>query len=655
MPLARLQRLAGLRERLTRILIKTRPGAQARVRAELVPVAAGRLTVTAADQDVPLLDQALKPSDQASAFFAAISALLGFLFAFNAMLLTVPERRQAIAELRLIGTKRLAIVQIVAFQALCLGLAASLVGLLGGYLLSQSVFHQSAGYLAEAFTLGTGTVVGTAPIVLSLIGGVIATFLASAVLLLDMRRGRALDAVYFEGGSSPGNTLGRPIQLRLGLAALGLLGLASLLYALRPSLALVATGLLALATVLAVPSAFAAIMLGGAALARHQQRLTSLQVALTSLKAATLRSLALAATGAVAIFGGIALGGSRDDLLRGIDGFAHSYAGDAQLWVANPDDNQATVSFAGDDLARRIAHIPGVASVRSFQGGFLEVGNRRAWVIARPTGANRSVLRSQTSAGNWSAAVQKLGEGGWIAVSQQIAEQQHVAVGQMFTLPTPAGQARLRLAATTTNLAWSPGVIFMGLSDFRRLWGTNAPTALGVELRPGTSMAGTRAAIVRSLDPNSGLEVASAHTRETRIDSLTNDGLSRLGEISTLLVIAAIFAMAAALGSSVWQRRPSFAALRLSGVRAPRLRRILLIEAVLMLGAGSACGAVAGIYGQVIIDGYLKHVTGFPVASLAASGRPLEILALVIVIVLLLAAIPGWSASRVSPTLALDE
>ena len=74
-----------------------------------------------------------------------------------------------------------------------------------------------------------------------------------------------------------------------------------------------------------------------------------------------------------------------------------------------------------------------------------------------------------------------------------------------------------------------------------------------------------------------------------------------------------------------------------------------------MLGAGCVTGAVAGIYGEVIIDSYLKHVTGFPVAGLAASGRPFEILALVIAAALIAVAIPGWVASRVSPTLALDD
>jgi putative ABC transport system permease protein len=653
-PLESLQQIAGMRGRLTRILVETKPGREASVRAALNRLAGGRLTVAAADAEVALLRQALRPSDQASGFFAAVSALIGFLFAFNAMLLTVPERRAAIADLRLIGTKRAAIGQIVVFQSLCLGVVASVVGLLAGYVLALGFFHQSSGYLAEAFTLGTSTVVGAQPLIVSLTGGVLATFLASAVPLLDLRRGRALDAVYFED-AAPGNTLGRRAQLRLALAVGCLLTLTAALFELRPSLALLASGLLALATVLAVPLAFAAVLRVGEALAARYQRLTTLQVALTSLKAATLRSLALAATGAVAIFGGIALGGSRDDLLRGISGFAHSYAADADLWIANPGDNQATVTFMPDHYSARIARIPGVASVSSFQGGFLELGERRVWMIARPPGANRQVLSSQIIQGNADTAVRHLGEGGWIAVSKQIAEAHDVELGGLLTLPTPTGDTSFRVAATTTNLAWSPGAIFIDSADYSRFWDTTMPTALGVDLVRGASVRRARAAIARVLGPRSGLEVSTARTREARIDALTREGLSRLGEISTLLVIAAILAMAAALGSSVWQRRASLAAMRLSGVRSSRLRLILLTESVLMLSAGCVTGAVAGICGQVVIDGYLKHVTGFPVAKLAANGRPFAILALVIAIALIIVSVPGWVASRVSPALALDE
>jgi putative ABC transport system permease protein len=654
MPLARMQQLAGLQGMITRILVESKPGAQSAVRAGLERLSGGRMDVAVADDDVALLKQALAPSDQASELFAAIGALLGFLLAFNAMLLTVPERRQAIADLRIAGTRRPAIVQMVLFQALCLGLLASLVGLLLGYVLSVDVFHQSTGYLAEAFTLGSGTVVGARPILLAAGGGLLATCLASAIPLLDLTRGRARDAVYVESGS-PGNAVGGATQRRLFAGAVGLIALASALFAITASAALAATAILALATVLAVPLVFAGVLRAMGAVAGRLQTLTTLPVALASLRATTLRSLALAATGAVALFGSVALGGSRENLLRGIRGFANSYVADADIWVANPADNQAVNEFLPDEDAARIARVPGVASVRAFQGGFLQLSGRRVWIIARPPGASRSVLRSQIVEGNAPSASARLGEGGWIAVSEQIAKERHVGVGGALALPTPTGERRFRIAATTTNLAWSPGVIFMSTGDFASGWATSAPTAFGVDLRPRTDAHSARAAIERQLGTRSGLEVSLAGARRARIDSLTSEGLGQLGEIATLLLIAAITAMAAALGSSIWQRREWLAGLRLSGAKPDRLRRILLTEASLMLGAGCLTGAVAGIYGQVVIDAYLKHVTGFPLATSLSGARPLEIFALVVTLALVSAAVPGWFASRVPPALALEK
>ena len=274
------------------------------------------------------------------------------------------------------------------------------MGLLGGYALSHGVFHQSTGYLAEAFTLGTRTTVTARPLILALVAGVLATCLASAVPLLDLRRTGALDAVYHADGV-PGNMLSDHARRGLALTAAILLALTTALFATTPSLALSACALLALATVLAVPLTFAGVLRAARALAERRQRLTILPVALTSLRTTTLRSLALAATGAIALFGSVALGGARGDLLRGIEGFAHGYSADASIWVGNPGDNQATVDFRPDGAARRIAGIPGVASVRAFQGGFL-AARRQARVDHRAAARRRtgkcSPVRSRAEA-----------------------------------------------------------------------------------------------------------------------------------------------------------------------------------------------------------------------------------------------------------------
>jgi putative ABC transport system permease protein len=654
MPLAHLQQLSGLRGRVSRIFVQTQPGRQAEVNSELQALAGSTLTVAPADQDIALLHQALRPSDQASAFFAVISALLGFLFAFNAILLTVPERRAAIADLRLSGTKRSAIVQMVLFQALCLGLAASLVGVLGGYLLSAAVFKQSPGYLSQAFVLGTSTVIGVKPVLLSLAGGVLATCVGSSVPLLDLRRGSGGSAVEHTEDAS-GSPLAPRTQFWLAVGAVGSVALATAMFVLEPRLALASCALLALAIVLAVPLVFAGTLRAGGTLVKRFAGFTSLPVALTSARATTTRSLALCATGAVALFGAVALGGSRDDLLRGIAGYASHYVAAADIWLVNPGDNQATNDFPAGARAAVIARTPGVASVQSFQGGFLDLGKRRVWVIAWPSNSRLALLDGQVTAGSPNAAAARVREGGWVTVSQQIAAERHLAVGDALVLPTPTGSDQLRIAATTTNFGWSSGAIVLNAADYRRSWATAAPTALGVALTPGADRARVEAAIRRDLGPASGLEVLSARAREAKINASASGGLNQLGEIAALLVIAAILAMTAALTSAMWQRRTSLAGMRLSGARPDRLRRVLLLESVLMLGAGCLAGAIAGIYGQVVIDGYLKRVTGFPVASLATSLRPLEIFLIVLAAVLLIAAIPGWVASETPARLALEE
>jgi putative ABC transport system permease protein len=655
-PLATMQSLLGQPRRVTRILVQTAPGHEAAVREGLQRLAGSRLIVSGAEQDVELLQQALRPSGQASALFSVIGALLGLLFAINAILLTVPERRQAIADLRLAGTTRSAIVQLAIFQALCLGVLASGVGVGVGYVLARWVFHQSTGYLAAAFALSGGTVVSTPIVVLTAVGGVLATLLASGVPLLDLRGRRPRDAIYVQGGV-PGNSLTRTTQRWLSVAALALLALAIFLYAELPSRALVASVALALATVLSVPATFAGALAGAHALSERAPRLSTLAVALSGVKATTLRALALAATGAVALFGSVALGGGRANLLSGIRLFAHSYAADAPIWVGEPGDNQATQMLAGDGGAARVARVPGVASVAKFQGAFLTFGQRKLWVLARPPGGAREVLASQTIGGAAAAGVAdaRLAGRGWIALSQQVAQEHHAHVGSTITLPVPSGQVSFRVAALTTNLAWSPGVVFMSSSDFTAAWGTGSPSALAVTPTPGVDVQRLADQIATTLGPSSGLEVASATTREGKIDTLTREGLGQLGVIATLLVLAAIMALAAALTSSIHQRRHALASLRLAGAPAARLRRILLVEAGLVLGAGCLTGALAGGFGQFVIDAYLRHVTGFPVASASASAGPLETVALVLAAALVVVAIPGWLASRVPPALARAE
>jgi putative ABC transport system permease protein len=650
-----LQQAADLPGRITSVLVQSKPGAHARVSRELEALAAGRLTVNDATADVRLLRQATAPNREATGFFAFVSALVGMLLAFNAMLLGAPERRRMIADLRIHGTRPSDLVKLVIFQALCLGLLASLLGVAIGDLLSRSVFHETPGYLAAAFPLGAQTVVGWQPVLLSMAGGLTATCLAAAPPLLDLRRSRAVDGVYFEEGE-PGQALSWRARARLLAASLATLAASTAAWLIwGPSANVGAIIGLALAAVLAIPFSFTIAVCLAQLVAARARSLNMLLMATRALRATTARSLALAASGAVAVFGSVAAEGAHQDLLNGLFADEAQYVSTASLWVTSPRDSLGTNSFPAHGLPRRIAHLPGVAAVRPYQGGFLNLRDRRVWVIARSRRAPAMFPPRQIVSGDAAVATTQLRAGGWIAMSAQVANAMRAKLGGPVVLPTPSGPMRYRLAATTTNFGWPAGAIVLNTSDYRRAWLTADPSALEIDVRAGASVPAVRREVQAQLGAGAGLQVLTSSQRAGQAHALAREALGRLTDVARLLIAAAALAMAAAMGASIWQRRRSLASLRIQSFTPSQLRAVLLCESALVLATGSLAGAAAGLYGHALIDRYLRGVTGFPAPFSTTATQLVATVGLVVGAALVVLAVPGFIASRAPARLALQE
>jgi putative ABC transport system permease protein len=249
----------------------------------------------------------------------------------------------------------------------------------------------------------------------------------------------------------------------------------------------------------------------------------------------------------------------------------------------------------------------------------------------------------------------RLRAGGWITLSKELATTIGRNPDGTLELPTPTGPVRYRVAATTTNFGWSAGTIVIGESDYRRAWASSDPTALEVDLRPGAERGTTLSAVRAVLGSHSALEVQTPGERAAQANASARAGLARLGQISALLLIGAAFAMAAAMSAAIWQRRRSLAALRLQGLRPSQLWSVLLSEAAVVLVAGCLSGALAGVYGQFLIDRYLRLTTGFA-APFAPAGWPaLEAFLLLVAMALAGVAGPGYVAARTPARLGLQD
>jgi putative ABC transport system permease protein len=648
-PLFFAQEMAGLHGRLSRILVQPDSGAEARVRAALTQLAAGRLNVESIDYEGTLFAKAAAASNQSSGLFAMISALVGFLFAFNAMLLTVPQRRRLIADLRRDGYTARTVIAVLLLDAVILGAIACVLGLALGDELSIHLFHSDPAFLSLAFAVGSARVVSWQSVALAVGGGMLAAIVAVLSPLRDVLSRDPLAAIAPRRRSQQA---GSPARLALAGGVCLVAGTAIVLAA--PQLAILAMVLLVSALLLELPLALAATL----ALARRAAAtITSVvpHIAVMELEAAGGRALAVAATGAIAVFGSVAIQGAHGNLLAGLNEAAGEANASTDVWVSPAGSYNLlnTAAFAPIEQSK-LERVPGVRAVRVYRSGLLDFGARRVLVIAPPRQATPLLPSGQIEQGNLAQASARVRAGGWLVLSRAMAAEHHLHVGQAFTLPTP-DPMRFRVAALSNNLGWAPGAIVMNASDYARAWGSSAASAFSILLDPGVSPAGAVRAIEHALGSSSGLTVQTAARHAALQSALSRAALARLTQIATLILVVAVLAMAAAMGAMIWQRRPQLAKLKLEGIPRASLWHTMLLESLLLLAAGCLTGAVFGVYGQQMADRALASMIDFPVVHTVTAQSSLGSVALVIATATAILALPGYLAAAVPAALALQD
>lgn len=644
-PVAYAQRLAGMSGRITRIFVRTLLGREREVQAALSKLAlAAGVNLEPADYDSRLFSVAVAPASRSEALFSAISALVGFMFALNAMLITVPSRRRLIEEVRPQGATRLMTVQILLFDAAVLGVLACVLGLVLGELLSLGLFRATPGYLSFAFPVGDDRIVTWQSVLLAVGAGLMAAVLG----VLWPLRGLLARPLWAEDGSKSSRRGPIAARLAIGLVCLVLTPIVSVAH---NQGAFFGNITLLVALVCLLPFLFeglvrlfehAQLLLGGAA---SVLAVTGLRTPRTRV-----RSLAIAATVAVAVFGTVEFQGIQKNLTNGLDASARGIDSSAQVWVTPSGDSGllATTPFKVSGSAA-LARLPGVAAVGLYRGSFLDWGEQRLWVLAPPASTPRPIPVSQIVSGDPALAAMRIRRGGWAVLSQALAGEHHLHVGQAFTLPSPRPTS-FRVAALSTNLGWPPGTIILNAEDYARAWGSSDPSAYQIQTEPGASPATVRRLVRRALGgPEIGLVVETSSEREHRHYALAAQSLSRLTQIRLLVLIAAVLAVTGAIGSMLWQRRDLVAFMKVDGYRRGVLWRWLLCESSILLVAGCSIGAVFGLYAQVLGSQFLASSTGFPIVVHVQVLAALSSFALVSVSAVVAAALPGYLVARVSP------
>lgn len=635
------QRLAGAQGQISRIFVRYDPRDATRARAELAALAhRWHVSFLPGRFDARLFSVAVAPASNSETLFSGISALVGFMFALNAMLITVPSRRKLIEDVRPHGASRWDVVKILLLDAMVIGVLACLIGLVLGELLSIAVFQSTPAYLAVAFPIGNNRVVTAASFAIAIGAGMMAALVGVFWPLRDIFAKSSTHRT-----SSPNSRRWTVIRLGIGLSCLAASGILLLI---DPSAAIIGNLALIVSLVSLLPLLFDWFVeifrrishaLDGVGSALAVQQLQSPQT--------RVRSLAIAATAAVAVFGVVEFQGAQANLEHGLDVSSRGVDAAADIWVMprGKTSVQPTTTFQALNTDA-LRHLRGVAGLGVFRGSFLNWGDRRLWVLAPDSSSPMPVPISQIVAGDPRLATQRIRNGGWAALSQALATEYDLHVGDRFTLPAPHPIA-LRVAALITNLGWPPGALILNSSTYARGWANSQPTAYAIQTTANATPQAVRDRVRRALASMPGLAVETAAERNRRRFAVAAEGLSRLTQIRILVLIAAILAVIGAMGSMIWQRRSHIAFIKCHGYDESVLRRWLLCESGVMLAAGSLMGAAFGLYGQTLLSHVLTSVTGFPIVFNIEALAAVSSFALVTGCALAAVVLPGYLVVRV--------
>ena len=549
--------------------------------------------------------------------FGFIAVFVGCFLIFNTFSITVAQRVTEFGMLRTLGASRRQILSGVIVEALAIGLLGALIGVAAGFLIA--LLLQA---LLEAFEVDlptTSLVMKSRTIVVSLLVGVVVTFVSSLIPALRSTRVPPIAALHaFVPTPSRGRRLVF-LTFSILLAALGL--------------AMVLIGLLGDADA----GAAAGLMGGGAAViviavSLFSPRLVPPLAAIAGWPLERLRRLlgrlarenaqrnpSRTAVTAAALMIGLALvafvtvfsAGLKSSVAQVVD---ENFAGGL---VIQNSDGFSPIPNGTATAARRVPGVELVATIRSARAKL--VGNGAGAQLSAPTPDIERAVRVEWEEGG-PADLRGLGDRQAI-LSDSFASENGLEVGDRFRL---LSQTRRRPTFEVVGEFSSKlgvfGSVLITQAALARDFAQTQDTTDFVETAPGADAASVQALLTKLVEtafPTAEVlnQQELKESREKQVDQLVN----LIFALLILAIVISLFGIANTLALSIHERTRELGMLRAIGMSRRQVRTMIRYEAVITALIGAILGMILGVVFAALIAQPLKDegfTLSYPVGSL---------------------------------------
>jgi putative ABC transport system permease protein len=587
----------GRPDLVTRIDLTLAPGAdREQVRQRVAEVLDGRAEVQVPEAGEQSIRDVMAGLEIALFLGGAGALIVGLFLVYNALSVSVAERRHEIGILRAVGATRGQVQLLFAGEAGLLGLVGSLLGAPLGLALASFALGPMQAVLSDVFLPMEVRQLEVTPANLlgALAAGVVTALLAALVPAMQAAAEEPADAVR-RVPQIPS------VSYRIAqLGAVGLLAGAGVGFVALRGVLPQRVGAFGGVVCLLVAALVASPVLAAVA-ARLLRPVTRPLLGIEGRLAADNLARSPGRTGLViaALAAGVALVlettgvtlSSEEEVLRWID---DSIGADLFVSANSPISSGGQNLPVDEDLGRKIAVLPGVEAALPARFRRVEFRDRLVFLIALDAdGFYHAGPHGQPSPRR--LTFDRLTEPGTALMSENFAALYGVAEGDTIALRGPHGPVALRLVGTVVDYSWNRGVLIVDRGWYRDQFGDALVDVFDVFLAPGADAEAVRETILRRWGAENGLVVLTRAELRQRVAE-TIQRLYTIPRAQGVVVgLVAGLGVVVALLISVLQRRRELGLLRAVGASRAQVLRSVLAEATLMGLIGSVVGLVVGI------------------------------------------------------------
>ena len=234
-----------------------------------------------------------------------------------------------------------------------------------------------------------------------------------------------------------------------------------------------------------------------------------------------------------------------------------------------------------------------------------------------------------------------------VLISEPFATRFGIGQGDRFTIPSPSGPLRVRVAAIYNDYSSDGGIVLMDRRTYEREFHDDSINSVAVYAKPGADLLSLRSAVVRSVYP---LRIDAETTRELRalVIAIFNRTFAITYALYIISIAIAMLGVVSTLFALVLERRREIGLLRYLGLRTRDVRRMVYAEAGFIGLLGVVLGGGIGVLLSLLLIFVInRQAFGWLIELHVPYDFLAEALVLVVVVAVIAGIYPASVAARI--------